>query len=60
MTVELTLPAKLSPRQRAREIASILATAIARLDATRPRESDVALGFSAPERLHTTPSQRGV
>jgi hypothetical protein len=57
MTVELPPPELLSPRERAREAVSILALAIARLDSTRRRESDIPLGFSAPERLHTTPSQ---
>jgi len=60
MTVKLTPPELQSPRERACEAASIIATAIARLNATRPRESDIPLGFSAPERLHTNPSQQGV
>lgn len=57
MTVEPTPPEMLSPQRRAQEAASVLATAIARLNSTRPRESDIPLGFSAPKRLHTTPSQ---
>jgi hypothetical protein len=60
MTVEHTPPEYLSPRERAREAASILALAIARLHSTLPRDNDVPLGFSAPERLHTNPSQPGV
>lgn len=57
MTVELTPSELLSPYERAREATSILALAIARLNSTLPRERDIPLGFSAPERLHTTPSQ---
>jgi hypothetical protein len=57
MTVELTPPELLSPHRRAQEAASIIATAIARLHSTRPQESNIPLGFSATERLHTTPSQ---
>jgi hypothetical protein len=60
MTVEQTLPELLSPRQRAREAAEIIASAIARLHSTRPRDSDIPLGFSAPERVHTNPSTEGV
>jgi len=60
MTVELTPPELLSPRERAREAAIIIATAIARLNATGTRESDIPLGFSAPESVHTNPSQQGV
>jgi hypothetical protein len=60
MTVELTPPELLSPRQRGFEAASLIATAIARLDATRPGESDTPLDFPAPKSLHTNPSQQGV
>ena len=60
MTVEQTLPELLSPRQRAREAAEIIAAAIARLHSTRPRDSEIPLGFSAPERVHTNPSTDGV
>ncbi len=60
MIVEQTLPELLSPRQRAREAAEIIAAAIARLHSTRPRDSDISLGFSAPERVHTNPSTEGV
>ena len=37
MTVKLTPPELMSPRQRAHEAASIIATAIGRLNATRPQ-----------------------
>ncbi|WP_382198437.1 hypothetical protein [Hydrogenophaga defluvii] len=60
MIVEQTLPDLMSPRQRAREAAEIIAAAIARLHSTLPRESDISLGFSAPERVHTNPSTEGV
>ena len=60
MTVEQTLPELMLPRQRAREAAEIIAAAIARLHSTRPRDSDIPLGFSAPERVHTNPSTDGV
>jgi hypothetical protein len=60
MTVKLTLPQSLSPGERAREAASILASAIARLHASRPRENEFPLGFSATKRVHTTPSIPGV
>jgi hypothetical protein len=60
MTVEQTLPELMSPRQRAREAAEIIAAAIARLHSTRPRDSDIPLGFSPPERVHTNPSTEGV
>jgi hypothetical protein len=60
VTVELTPPDLLSPATRAREAASLLATAIARLHSTIPKDSVLALGFSVPERLHTTPPQPGV
>ena len=59
MTAELTLPESMSPRERAAEIASLLAIAVARLHANRPVPSEVSLGFSAPERVHTTPSTLG-
>ena len=60
MTVEQTLPEMMSPLQRAREAAEIIAAAIARLHSTRPRDSDIYLGFSAPERVHSNPSTEGV
>jgi hypothetical protein len=60
MTVEQTLPELMSPRQRAREAAEIIANAIARLHSTRPKDGDIPLGFSAPERVHTNPSTKGV
>jgi hypothetical protein len=60
MTVEQTLPELMSPRQRAREAAEIIAAAIARLHSTRPQDSDIPLGFSASERVHTNPSTEGV
>ncbi len=60
MTVEQTPPEHLSRRERAREAATLIATAIARLHSTLPGDSAVPLGFSAPERLHTNPSQPGV
>jgi hypothetical protein len=60
MTVEQTLPELMSPRQRAREAAEIIATAIARLHSTRPKDGDIPLGFSAPERVHANPSTKGV
>ena len=60
MIVEQTLPELLSPRQRAREAAEIIAAAIARLHSTRLRDSDIPLGFPAPERVHTNPSTEGV
>ncbi|QKE41990.1 MAG: hypothetical protein HO274_12285 [Ferrovum myxofaciens] len=59
MTVIPTPPELMSARARAQEVASIIAAVIARLDSTRPRESDICLGFSAPKRLHMTPSQPG-
>ena len=55
--VALTPPGLLSPRERALEIASIIATAIARLDATRPRKPDIPLGLSVGKRVHDNPSQ---
>ncbi len=60
MTVEPTPPEHLTRRQRAREAVTLLATAIARLHSTLPGDDVVPLGFSAPERLHTNPSQPGV
>lgn len=60
MTVEQTLPELMTPRQRAREAAEIIAAAIARLHATLPADSDIPLGFSPPERVHTNPSTEGV
>ncbi len=60
MTAKPTLPESMSPRERATEIASLLAIAVARLPAKRPVPSEVSLGFSAPERVHTTPSPPGV
>ena len=60
MTVERTPSDLLSPRERAREAAIIIATAIARLNATCTRERDIPLGFSAPESVHTNPSPLGV
>jgi hypothetical protein len=60
MIVEQTLPELMSPRQRACEAAEILAAAIARLHSTFPRESEIPLGFLAPERVHTNPSTEGV
>ena len=59
MTVELIPPEQLSPRDRAREAAVLIAAAIARLHATLPRGDVVSLGFSVTKRLHTTPSERG-
>lgn len=60
MTVERPSPEAMSARSRADEVADLLALAIVRLHATLPTEREVSLGFSAPERLHTTPSQLGV
>lgn len=60
MTIEQTPPDLLSSRQRAREAAALLALGIARLYATLPQEHEISLGFPAPERLHTNPSQPGV
>ena len=60
MTVKRIPSEAMTPQARAREVASILVEVIARLHATRPRESDISLGFSPPERLHTTPSQERV
>ncbi|NMQ06309.1 hypothetical protein E4Q08_14140 [Candidatus Accumulibacter phosphatis] len=60
MIAELTLPESMSPRERAAEIATLLATAVARLHASRPLQSEVSLGFSAPKRVHITPSPPGV
>ena len=60
MIVEQTLPELMSPRQRACEAAEIIAAAIARLHSTLPREGDIPLGFSAPERVHTNLSTEGV
>jgi len=59
MTVEQALPEMMSPPQRAREAAEIIAAAIARLHSTLPRDSDICLGFSAPERVHSNPSTEG-
>ena len=58
--VPVTPPELLSPRERALEIASIIATAIARLDATRPRERDIQLGLSVGKSVHTNRSYPGV
>mgnify|MGYP000865275379 CR=1 FL=1 len=60
MAVEPTLPELMSPGERAAEIASLLAAAVARLHASRPLPSKVSLGLSAPKRVHTTPSLPGV
>jgi hypothetical protein len=60
MTAQPTLPESMSPRERAAEIAHLLATAVARLHAKRPVPSEVSLGFSAPKRVHRTPSLPGV
>lgn len=60
MPAQTPSPELLSPLARAREAATLLATAIARLHSTLPQESAVPLGFPAPERLHTNPSQPGV
>ena len=60
MTVKRISPEVMTPRSRACEIVAILVDVIARLHATLPRESDTSLGFSPPERLHTTPSQERV
>jgi len=60
MTVEHTPPEHLTRRERAREAATLIATAIARLHSALPEDSVVPLGFPAPERLHTNPSQPGV
>ncbi len=60
MTAKPTLPESTSPRERSTEIASLLGIAVARLHAKQPVPSDVSLGFSAPERVHTTPSTPGV
>ena len=60
MTIAHTPPELLSPRERALEAASIIATAVARLDATRPRESDIQLAILATKSVHTNPSLQGV
>jgi hypothetical protein len=60
MTVEQTLPHLIAPVDRAREAASIIADAIARLHATKPAASTSDLGFSATERVHSNPSTPGV
>jgi hypothetical protein len=60
MTVKRIPSEVMSPRSRACEVVAILVDVIARLHATLPRESDISLGFSLPERLHTTPSQERV
>jgi len=60
MTIKQIPPDLMSPRERAHEAAAILADAIVRLCVTRPRDGDIPLGFSAPERVHTNPSQPGV
>ena len=60
MTVKLALAESMSPSERAREACAILAAVVERLHANPPRASDVSLGFSAPQRVHTTPSPPGV
>jgi hypothetical protein len=61
MTIEQTLPQLLLPQHRALEIATLVATAIARVDAslkaTQPGRCEISLGLVAPARLHTNPSQ---
>lgn len=65
MNIELDAPAEMPAGARAAEITAILARAIVRslqppstpdacTDASR---SEVSLGFSANQRVHTTPSQ---
>jgi hypothetical protein len=60
MTLTHTPPDLLSPRERALEVASIIATAVARLDATRTRERDIQLALLATKSVHTNPSLQGV
>ena len=59
-TLELPFPDCMTAAERAREIATIVATAIVR---THPQEIDTEssfrLGFSAGKRVHTTPLNAG-
>lgn len=59
-TVELAIPEQLTPRERAAEIATLLATALARpINPEQPsHERQIGLGFSARKSVHTTPSQQ--
>jgi hypothetical protein len=65
MNIELEAPADMPAGARAAEITAILARAIVRSlqpprapDArTNASRSEVSLGFSANQRVHTTPSQ---
>ena len=53
-------PDQLSPEERVREIATILAHSILRLHTENSdRERPVRLGFSAGKRVHTTPLNAG-
>ncbi len=57
---ELPSPERLTPAERALEIATILALGIVRTHAEEGQsESPSGLGFPARKRLHTTPSQQG-
>lgn len=60
MTIERSSPDSLTARERAAEVADLLAHAILRLHATMPAERAFGLGFSAPKRVHTNPVQPGV
>ena len=60
MTAERTPSESLSPLERAREVADIVAMAIARANSTRQKESEVSLAIVPAKSVHTNPSQQGV
>ena len=60
MAAEHTLPQSLPPRERAKEVACIIATAIARSYSAVPAESEVPLGFSPGKSVHDNSSLPGV
>ena len=53
-------PESMSPRERASEIATIIATAIARLHATQPKQREVSLGFSPRKSVNGNSSLPGL
>lgn len=61
-TINHLSPERMTPPQRRREVASLLAHGLVRLreqsaapSANMAAESAFALGFSAPQRVHTDP-----
>lgn len=52
MTVELIPPELLSPRERAEEVARIIATANSRHTSVLPKKSEISLGFCSALSVH--------